>query len=228
MSFDFNLNGLSTAYNEAIKRKDFTFAFEIKYQKGHFIFFMFFSDKDKKSKDKLFLYLKNTNCMKQLKLYGSHSNGVFGIYFNEDLKQAIKDELGIVGGKSAFNLSDFFDKLNQKIPEHLSVQQKINVLRKYYPNLNLRNNLPNIVNEMEKIYWIGFMQLKSAKPRESTLRKLYIYTQCDAKQIDELLDILRAHNITLKWTSDQNKAKEADFTTMIEDLNNYKQQPNLT
>ncbi len=42
MSFDFNLNGLSTAYNEAIQREDFTFAFEIKIQKGHFIFLCFF------------------------------------------------------------------------------------------------------------------------------------------------------------------------------------------
>lgn len=65
---------------------------------GRFIFFMFFAENDKKSKDLLYLYLQNTNRLEEIKLYGSHWNGDFEIYFSNRLEEAIKAELGIVGG----------------------------------------------------------------------------------------------------------------------------------
>ena len=61
MPAGFNLTGLHNAYHEAIHRGDFTFAFEISMPPGRFIFFMFFAQDDEKSKDLLYLYLKNTN-----------------------------------------------------------------------------------------------------------------------------------------------------------------------
>lgn len=221
MPANFNLSGLHNAYNQAVKRGDFTFAFEVSIPPGRFIFFMFFSENDKESKDLLYLYLQNTNRLEEIKLYGSHRNGVFGIYFNDRLEKAIKAELGIEGGgHRPFNLYHFFEELNREIPQELPAQTHLATLRQYYPQIKTR--IPSIVNEEAKIYWMGFMRPPKGTPREQTLRKLYIYTSCEHHQITRLLEAIAPYGLTLKWTDKQEKARNVDFVYMINELNQYK------
>lgn len=220
MPADFNLTGLYNAYHEAIRRGDFTFAFEVRMPPGRFIFFMFFAENDKKSKDLLYLYLQNTNLLEQIKLYGSHRNGCFEIYFNRRLEEAIKAELGIVGGgNKPFNLYNFFKELNRNIPQHLPAQTQIATLRQYYPQI--RAKIPRVVNDEDKIYWMGFMRPKNGAPREQTLRKLYIHTECNHQQIDRLLEAIAPHGLTLKWTDNPERARNTDFVSMLNELNRY-------
>lgn len=227
MPANFNLTGLHNAYHEAIRRDDFTFAFEISMPPGRFIFFMFFAENDKKSKDLLYLYLQNTNRLEEIKLYGSHRNGDFEIYFSNRLEEAIKAELGIVGGgNQPFNLYDFFEELNGNIPQHLPAQAQIATLRQYYPQIRAR--IPRVVNDEDKIYWMGFMRPQSGVPREQTLRKLYIHTECNHQQIDRLLATMAPYGLTLKWTDDPNRAKNVDFVSMINELNQYKDNRNAS
>lgn len=40
-------------------------------------------EEDIESKDKLFIYLRNTNVFITVKLYGNHKNGKFKIYLSE-------------------------------------------------------------------------------------------------------------------------------------------------
>ncbi|HGO5848460.1 DUF6037 family protein [Mannheimia haemolytica] len=221
MSVKFNLTGLHNAYSEAIQRRDFTFAFEVSMPPGRFIFFMFFAENDKQSKDLLYLYLQNTNRLEQIKLYGSHRNGNFEIYLNSRLEEAIRAELGIVGGGNRpFSLYNFFEQLNRNIPQHLPAHAKIDTLRQYYPQI--RERIPRVVNDAEKIYWMGFMRPKNGTPREQTLRKLYIHTHCNHQQIDQLLQAMAPYGVTLRWTDSEERAKRADFASMINELNRYK------
>ena len=221
MPADFNLNGLHNAYNEAISRGDFTFAFEISMPPGRFIFFMFFAENDKKSKNLLYLYLQNTNKLEQIKLYGNHQNGNFEIYFSDKLKEAIRAELEIVNGRNGpFNLYNFFEELNRNIPQHLPAQAQIAILRQYYPNI--QTGIPRIVNDEDKIYWMGFMRPQGGVPREQTLRKLYIHTECNHQQIDCLLKAIEPYGLTLRWTDNPDRAKNVDFVSMINELNQYR------
>lgn len=221
MPAGFNLTGLHNAYHEAIHRGDFTFAFEISMPPGRFIFFMFFAQDDEKSKDLLYLYLKNTNRLEEIKLYGSHRNGCFNIYFNSRLEEAIKAELGIVGGGNhPFSLYNFFEDLNGNIPQHLPAQAQIATLRQYYPQI--RTRIPRVVNDEDKIYWMGFMRPQSGVPREQTLRKLYIHTECNHQQIERLLETIAPYGLTLKWTDNPDRAKNVDFVSMINELNQYR------
>lgn len=220
MPADFNLNRLYNAYHEAICRGDFTFAFEIFMPPGRFIFFMFFAENDKKSKDLLYLYLQNTNKLEQIKLYGNHWNGNFEIYFNDKLKEAIRDELGIVNGRNRpFNLYNFFEELNRNIPQNLPAQAQIAILRQYYPNI--RTRIPSIVNDEDRIYWMGFMRPRGGVPREQTLRKLYIHTECNHQQINDLLKAIASYGLTLRWTANPDRARNVDFAAMINELNQY-------
>lgn len=221
MAKGFNLTGLHNVYHEAIRRSDFTFAFEINLSPGRFIFFMFFAENDKKSKDLLYLYLQNTNRLEQIKLYGNHSNGSFELYFNSRLEEAIRAELNIQGGgNQAFNLHNFFDKLNKNIPQNLPAQVQIATLRQYYQHI--RTRIPKVVNDEDKIYWIGFMRPQNGTPREQTLRKLYIHTMCDSQQIDCLLEAIAPYGLTLRWTDNQERAKNTDFVSMMNELNRYR------
>ena len=221
MPADFNLTGLHNAYHEAIHRGDFTFAFEISMPPGRFIFFIFFAKDDEKSKDLLYLYLKNTNRLEEIKLYGSHRNGDFEIYFNNRLEEAIKAELGIVGGGNRpFSLYNFFEELNGNIPQHLPAQAQIATLRQYYPQI--RTRIPRVVNDEDKIYWMGFMRPQSGAPRTQTLRKLYIHTECNHHQIERLLEAIAPYGLTLKWTDNPDRAKNVDFVSMINELIQYR------
>ena len=55
-------------------------------------------------------------------------------------------------------------------------------------------------------------------PRDRTLRKLYVYTDADIKDIDEFIVILKRHNMTVAWTTKANKEKAADINSLISEL----------
>jgi hypothetical protein len=200
VSLKFNLNGLTNIYLEALNRSDPTLAFEITEGKGRFVFLMFFSNEDKTSKDRLFLHLRNTNTFLELKMYGSHKNGIFDIYFQDSDKESIINELQLGNGRTAFEFSNFLEKLNENIPQILPLQEKLDKIREIWPRVQY--NLPNIVDQADKTILIGIKRLPNRKkPQDKTLRKLYIYTNGDATVLTNLIEALKEANTTLAWTN---------------------------
>jgi len=201
MSLKFNFSGLTSIYQDALNRADPTLVFEIQEGNGRFVFLMFFSDEDKTSKDRLFLHLRNTNTFLELKMYGSHRNGVFDIYFNDDDKEAIINELQLGNGGTAFEFSSFLESLNSDIPHILLLQTKLDKLREVWPDV--QNNLPNIIDQADRTILMGIKKLPiGKKPQDKTLRKLYLYTNGDERVLTNLIQALKDTNITLAWTND--------------------------
>ena len=66
------------------------------------------------------------------------------------------------------------------------------------------------------------MRPQSGVPREQTLRKLYIHTECNHQQIERLLEAIAPYGLTLKWTDNPYRAKNVDFVSMINELNQYR------
>ena len=69
------------------------------------------SDEDEKSKDKLFVYMRNTRRLLELKMYGNHFKDKFLIYFKDRDQQAFLDELNlnVNDGNSSLNLKIFWN-----------------------------------------------------------------------------------------------------------------------
>ena len=81
MTIAFDLNKLSGIYIETMKSPEKAVAFDFKYANGKFLFMIFLSDEDEKSKDKLFVYMRNTRRLLELKMYGNHFKDKFLIQF---------------------------------------------------------------------------------------------------------------------------------------------------
>lgn len=200
MSFKFNLSGLAAIYNESLRRLEPTLAFEIVHGRGRFVFMMFFSQEDKESKDRLFVQLRNTQVFLELKAYGSHRNGDFIIYFKEEDKEAIINELMLDGGVREFSFERFLEELNRQIPNELPLQTKLDKIREVWPQVG--PNLMNVVEDADKTNLIGIKKLPEGKnPKDKTLRKLYIHTNGSAEVISNLIEALRAARVTLAWTN---------------------------
>ncbi|MFM4709940.1 hypothetical protein ACEUEC_01040 [Aeromonas veronii] len=200
MSFKFNLSGLAAIYNESLRRLESTLAFEIVHGHGRFVFMMFFSQEDKESKDRLFVQLRNTQVFLELKAYGSHRNGDFIIYFKEEDKEAIINELMLDGGVREFSFERFLEELNRQIPNELPLQTKLDKIREVWPQVG--PNLMNVVEDADKTNLIGIKKLPEGKnPKDKTLRKLYIHTNGSAEVISNLIEALRAARVTLAWTN---------------------------
>ncbi|WP_010181244.1 hypothetical protein [Aquimarina agarilytica] len=206
MNNKFSLSRLSGVFNEALIRNEPTIAFEIQNGKGRFLFMMFFGEEDNDSKDQLFLFMKNTMRMIQLKMYGNHSKGQFDIYVNHRIVNWIKEELGILNSNSGnpFDLASFFSDINFNIPQNLPLTNKINILRDNWENI--KEKVPeNIIEESDKKYLIGPKVLKlPRRPRERTLRKLYLYSNETPENVENLIASLKRLNITLAWSKDKN------------------------
>ena len=79
---------------------------------------IFLSDEDEKSKDKLFVYMRNTRRLLELKMYGNHFKDKFLIYFKDRDQQAFLDELNLnVNDGNSFKFEDFLECLNANIPK---------------------------------------------------------------------------------------------------------------
>ena len=215
MSFKFNLSGLEAIYNESLRRSEPTLAFEIIHGRGRFVFMMFFSKEDKESKDRLFVQLRNTQVFLELKAYGSHRNGDFIIYFKEQDKEAIINELMLDGVGREFSFERFLEELNRQIPVELPLQSKLDKIREVWPQV--APNLVNVVDEADKTNLIGIKKLPEGKnPKDKTLRKLYIHANGSADVISNLIDALKTARVTLAWTNrDVDEISFADLMARI-------------
>ena len=212
MDEPFNFSGLKEIYAEAWKSDDKTIAFEIQNGKGRFLFMMLLSKEDKEAKDILFIFLKNTNKMIQLKLYGSHINGDFNAYIKGEDRDALIAELGLTHNSGhSFSFVNFLEQLNRDIPVTLLLNHKINTLRK---NKELLNRI-SPMDESQKTVFNGVVLLEKGvkSPRDQTLRKLYLYTGTDSELIAKFIQLLKQRNMTVKWTTPDKK----DGSTQIDD-----------
>lgn len=217
----FNFSGLNTIYVDALKTDRKTIVFEVPNGIGRFVFMMFFSNEDE-SKDQLFLYLARTNQLLSLKMYGRHSlyepeKNEFSVYITQQHDNQIRNELGIVGGQSEFDLTRFLDALNAGIPAVLPMERLHAACQKHAVAFG-HAELKQVVDEAEKIYLIGPKNVPAGKnPREKTLRKLYWCVKADANDIELFITALKRVNKTLAWTKNK-KFADSNIRQMINDL----------
>lgn len=211
----YELTGLSNIYRKAIEKDERTISFEIRNGKGEFLILMFFDPNDQDSKDLIYIFMRNTQRMVKLKLYGNHLNGDFTLYLKSYVKTWFKNELQLDSSNysNPFNFRRFFQKFNQSIPTSIPFSQKIKTLRNSWSEV--KNNLPrNLVDENDKIILIGVKRLPEGHhPREQTLRKLYLYADGTHEDIKALINNLKQMNMTTCWTDDKNKLERAKKVT---------------
>ena len=184
MTIAFDLNKLSGIYIETMKSPEKAVAFDFKYANGKFLFMIFLSDEDEKSKDKLFVYMRNTRRLLELKMYGNHFKDKFLIYFKDRDQQAFLDELNLnVNDGNSFKFKDFLECLNANIPKTISRKE-----RKH----NLRDNckIINRISDDEKT--AGKYMIKRVYKEESDKRKT-IDKIADACIIEEVLYAGKRH-----------------------------------
>ena len=206
----YNLTGLNNIYWEAMNTPEKAFSFDITNGKGRFLFMMFLSDEDKEAKDKLYIFMRNTNVLRTFKLYGSHKNGDFYIYIDGVEKKYFLDELELGSSGREFDFSRFLDEINDKIPVDLDRTKSINNLRE---NKELTKDK---VDESEKTVFIGVKRLSGRKPRDKTLRKMYLYLDADHEKISKFIDDLKSKNMTVAWTTEDKRDMAADINEFID------------
>ncbi|OBP14276.1 hypothetical protein A5320_16445 [Rheinheimera sp. SA_1] len=213
----YELSGLRGVFAEAIQRNEPTIVFELNNGRGKFLFMMFFDSEDESTKDQLFIFMRNTQRMVKLKLYGNHYKGQFYLYLEDYVKDWFKKELLIENGNpnNKFDFESFFQGLNSSIPQALPLQSKIKKLRESWSEIS--GKLPKeIVEEEEKTILLGDKALPEGhKPREKTLRKLYLYADGNADDITTLIENLKRLNRTVSWTND---IKKLDKAKKVKDL----------
>ncbi|MGQ4677668.1 hypothetical protein [Paenibacillus polymyxa] len=217
MTAQFNFNKLNNIYAEAIASVDKTLIFETQVGKGRFLFMMFLSDEDKDSKDKLFIYLRNTNLIKPVKVYGNHSKGQFEVYIKDELKEALIKELQLNSSSSSFDFKNFLEQLNSSIPQSINRDNKITELRK---NRSIISEL-KVVDEADKTVLKHEVKLpENKKPQDKTLRKLYVYTDGAVEDIAELIQLLKKFNMTVAWTTKDKENNTSSVKALLGKLNN--------
>lgn len=215
MGLKYSLGNLRSIYWDALRRNEPTIAFELKNGRGRFLFMLFFDEKDNEVKDYIYIYLKNTQKMISLKLYGKRMAGVFDVYLKSSDEKLFINELGLANFQSGtpFVFANFFSSLNAAIPNELSLQSTITAIR---PELKkVIGYLPkDVVDESDRIYLKEPMRLPKGKaPREQTLRKLYFYADGNAEQITGLINRLKSVNQTVRWTNDIAMARSVSLVT---------------
>lgn len=210
----FNLSGLEHIYKSTLESYDKSFAFNINIGKGQFLLMMFISVEDKDTRDFLFIYMRNTNVLKKIKLYGNHTKGDFRIYMTFDLEKAIFKELQINKANGHYSISKFMEQLNNAIPDHLDSIEKIHYLR---ANRHILQYL-NVIDEREKTVLIGDKKVSNGTPQDKTLRKLYLYTDAQPNDIDVLIRLLKLANRTVAWTTEDQRYRAKNIYEIIKSL----------
>lgn len=215
---EFNFSNLKNLYSAALNSSDKTMAFDVAYGNGRSLFMMYLSEEDVDAKDKLFVFMRNTRVMREIKMYGNHIKGDFRVFFNEKLKEQFIQELQLGAGNGGFDFQTFLGILNSRIPQEVSQAEKLRTLR------NNRELFKAHVDEAEKTVLIGDMYVANGKPRDKTLRKLYLYTDSPSDEIENLITILKGLNRTLKWTTEDERYKATStiqiLTVLQEQTNN--------
>ena len=176
---------------------------------------MYLSDEDEKSKDLLFVYMRNTRVLQKIKLYGNHEKGNFYVYIKDNVKNRFIQELQLTPNGGDFSFIRFLNQLNENIPLQITQDKKVRTLRK---NENIIRKL-NVIDEAEKTVLIGDRHLSVGTPRDKTLRKLYLYTNASAQDVTQLIKLLKKLNRTVAWTTEDNNYRVADIREMINSLN---------
>ncbi|GAS80321.1 hypothetical protein [Paenibacillus amylolyticus] len=216
MTILFNFSELNNIYSEALLSDDKTLIFETHIGKGRFLFMMFLSEEDKDSKDKLFVYLRNTKSMLNIKMYGNHEKGKFEVYITDQLQRKFVEELQLNSYKGSFDFMHFLEQLNDSFPKTINHNNKIAELRK---NKSIITPL-NIVDESDRTVLKHEMRLsKDKKPQDKTLRKLYVYTDGSVEDITELINLLKKFNMTVAWTKEDPKNTTTSVKSLLNKLN---------
>ncbi len=197
----FNLTNLFNIYNQA-ENETKNYIFELSIGKGRFLFMNFFSEEDESSKDKLFIFMRNTSGFATETLYGNHSKGDFYIYLNSKLKRKIINELQLKEGDGTFNFMSFMEELNNKIPQVILPEQKGRLMREN-KDIIIKTGA---IDEADRIYfgWPAKVS-EGKKPRDKTLRKLYMFTDHNPQDIDLFIRILKKVNHTTVWLAEKPK-----------------------
>lgn len=139
--------------------------------------------------------------MLRFDLYGNHRNqGDFRIWLKGDDELAIRHELNIVDPTNgpAFVLQNFLAKLNRMIPATLPLTTKIDTIKGDRAAIDAYCR--DYIEEASKVYLLGVKVLpKGSRPREETLRKLYMLDVATA-DISALIGHLKRIRWTVCWT----------------------------
>lgn len=210
-TIEYNFIRLKNIYEEALRSYDKSVAFDVKIGRGRFLILMFLSEADER--DSLFVYMRNTMVMRKLKMYGSHRNGDFKVYISDEVQMRMKAELQLQEGNATFEFERFLNEVNNAIPQEITMSQKVKTLR---DNRNIIRTVG--IDEIEKTVLIGTKVLSKGKPQDRTLRKLYMYTEESETVITELIKNLKKANMTVAWTTEEQRFKAADINAMINSL----------
>lgn len=210
-TIEYNFIRLKNIYEEALRSYDKSVAFDVKIGRGRFLILMFLSEADER--DSLFVYMRNTMVMRKLKMYGSHRNGDFKVYISDEVQMRMKAELQLQEGNATFDFERFLNEVNNAIPQEITMSQKVKTLR---DNRNIIRTVG--IDEIEKTVLIGTKVLSKGKPQDRTLRKLYMYTEESETVITELIKNLKKANMTVAWTTEEQRFKAADINAMINSL----------
>lgn len=210
-TIEYNFIRLKNIYEEALRSYDKSVAFDVKIGRGRFLILMFLSEADER--DSLFVYMRNTMVMRKLKMYGSHRNGDFKVYISDEVQMRMKAELQLQEGNATFDFERFLNEVNNAIPQEITMSQKVKTLR---DNRNIIRTVG--IDEIEKTVLIGTKVLSKGKPQDKTLRKLYMYTEESETVITELIKNLKKANMTVAWTTEEQRFKAADINAMINSL----------
>lgn len=206
MAVEFNFGGLHPLFVEAVKRHEPSVAFVLTDGPGKFVFLLFLATDSKGElvwgDMELFILLGRTQRILRFKLFGNHfRTGDFKIWLDTEKEQAIRKELGIVGlgHGTAFSLLDFLAKLNGMIPETLPLAAKIDAIQRHRRAIEI--HCRDYLEEASKVYLLGTKALPEGnKPREETLRKLYMLEKNPA-DITALIGHLKTRRWTVCWTA---------------------------
>lgn len=210
-TIEYNFIRLKNIYEEALRSYDKSVAFDVKIGRGRFLILMFLSEADER--DSLFVYMRNTMVMRKLKMYGSHRNGDFKVYISDEVQMRMKAELQLKKGNATFDFERFLNEVNNAIPQEITMSQKVKTLR---DNRNIIRTVG--IDEIEKTVLIGTKVLSKGKPQDKTLRKLYMYTEESETVITEFIKNLKKANMTVAWTTEEQRFKAADINAMINSL----------
>lgn len=212
MTTKFNFSRLKNVYFDGLHSYDKSVAFDVTVGKGQFLFLMFLAEDDEK--DTLFLYMRNTLIMRKLKMYGSHKKGNFKVYISDEVQERLVAELQLKEGNGNFEFNKFLNQLNEAIPLKVDWTQKVNTLR------NNRDVIQNVaINDIDKTVLIGTKTLPKGKPQDKTLRKLYMFTEESESIITEFISNLKKANMTVAWTTEDQRFKAADINSLINNIN---------
>lgn len=214
----FELSGLASLLSQASRNKDFTLVFELVQGRGRFVFMMFLAEDDADSRDKLFIFLRNTKVLLgPLQLYGSYKRGGTHAYLKLLQIEAMIAELQLDGASGVpFDFGKFLTSLNSLIPTSLPLQVTVDTFRLVWPEA--RHGLASFIDDALKTTLIGVPKVSAGKkPRERTLRKLYLYTNESTTAVTAFIEILKARGRTTAWSADPNAVSRsfADLATWM-------------